>query len=224
MAHQVRINRGAIEAENRIEFVDRSEWRQLLAVRRTFVRTHVPHDCQQLVRFVHDAEQMFAPLGFSSVDDFVRNGLEIDPDVVQWALTGLGRLRPEWLPSTPIPLATAVAAGMAEKVEAAPTLAAHGVNRFADRVDTINSTTGGTGSAYRIGRVKREAAAGNEQAVEALAAAARGEVKSAAELERRAGIARPPPPPLTVALRYIAKVPDDERAMLFEACRERGWL
>jgi len=142
----------------------------------------------------------------------------------------------------------------AMRIEAVPALADYGGKRQgagrpgpvprgiqADDV-SLNAAPAPFGNAadYKTAKVKRAALAGDEQAKSALEAAKRGEVKSAAELERMAGLAKPPPTPaqkvkramrkagsperVTAALQAVEMLSPDDRSRLFVTCRERGWL
>jgi hypothetical protein len=44
------------------------------SIMRSFLHTRLPYDCRELLRFIDEAEQMFGPLGFASVEDLVRRG------------------------------------------------------------------------------------------------------------------------------------------------------
>jgi hypothetical protein len=162
----VRVNKGTIEATDELDDVGPEDWHLLLGARKYFVRVHVPSDCRKLLKFVGDAERMYEALGFNSVDDLIRRGLEIDPTLVDWAVKGLKSLQPD----EPVTLDTAVDAGkrVRQRAERAEPLAEPGaVGRGRpnpieqDRVDNINSneseSKGGTSADYLTRRIARDA-------------------------------------------------------------------
>jgi len=104
------IDSGEITADQYLEEVPPENWRELMQVRRSFLRTHLPYDCRELLRFVEEAEEMYVPLGFESVEDMVRRGLELEPEQVAWAVEGLKRLKP----NEPIPYLRAQELGKRE--------------------------------------------------------------------------------------------------------------
>jgi hypothetical protein len=73
------IDSGPLLATDRLRYVPKDQWRDLLRLRARFVKGHITHDCRCLVQFVRDADEMFPALGFSSADDLIRNGLELVP-------------------------------------------------------------------------------------------------------------------------------------------------
>jgi hypothetical protein len=130
-SYRPRIDRGPVEADDYLDHVSRDRWHLLLGARRGFIRTHLPYDCRQLVRFVQDAERMAEPLGFEGIEDFLRRGLEIDPELVEWALRGLAKLSPDEQVG-PVPFVDAVEAGRA-LVEQTEPAASHGGERPGER-------------------------------------------------------------------------------------------
>ena len=106
MAH-VTIDSGPVDATYPLRDVPQGKWFELMQVRRDFLGIHLPYDCRRLLEFVEDAEQMFEPLGFASVEDFIKRGLQLDAQQVAWAVAGLRQMRPD----EPIPYAKAVALG-----------------------------------------------------------------------------------------------------------------
>lgn len=197
----VAINRGAIEATDFLTEIPEAEWRSLLAARRSFVKTHLPYDCRQLIRFAEEAERMCVPLGFDSAKDLLRRGLEIDPELVDWAIEGLRALDP----SEPVALEAAVAVGKAQALAADPEVKPlgpaapekgearnpSGRNQHLE-VDSVsiepnpdNGGRRGTGAEYLVRRLKRDAP-------EVAAELARGELPSARAAAIKAGIVRVP--------------------------------
>lgn len=174
----VKINRGAPDPTDALDWVPKDSWYHLLLVRRNFVRVNIPHDCRHLVQFVRDAEAMYEALGYKSADDLIRNGLEIDPELARWAIEGLRALSPE----EAVTLDVAVSRGK-QLVEAAREnpLGSHGGLR--GQGDGITLTERGTSADYLTRRVARDAP-------ELLGAIESGELSPAAAA-RQAGIIKP---------------------------------
>lgn len=153
---QVRVLKGPIDADLFLEEVSREDWHLLLGARRSFVQTKLPHDCRELIRFVEDGSKMYEVLGFTDLSDFVRRGLEIDPDVVDWAIRGLKTLKP----GEPVTLADAVSVGK---------LHANGTNQHTRPAeggpDSDKTLTYGTSRDYIIARLIRDGFADEAQAV-----------------------------------------------------------
>jgi hypothetical protein len=84
-----------------------ARWPELVRARRDFCAVNLSFDCRELLHFVDEAPAMLAALGYADVDDFLTRGLELQPKMVAWALTGLQRLQPD----QPIPYREAVRLG-----------------------------------------------------------------------------------------------------------------
>lgn len=95
----VRIDSGPIDPRYSLNDVPEDQWRVLMQVRRDYLGVTLPRDCRCLLEFVEDAVRMYAVLGFKSETDFIRRGLELDPQQVTWAIDGLRRMQP----NEPIP-------------------------------------------------------------------------------------------------------------------------
>jgi hypothetical protein len=106
-AVSVRVDTGPIEATHPIQRVAKERWADLVQVRRTFLAIRLPYDCRCLLQFVEEAAEMIGPLGYGDTTDFLRRGLALDPPMVEWALQGLQRLKPD----EPIPFQRAVELG-----------------------------------------------------------------------------------------------------------------
>jgi hypothetical protein len=103
----VLIDTGPVEATQRLADVPKRRWKELVRVRRDFCAVNITYDCRELLHFVEDAHEMLEPLGYKDTTDFLRHGLELDPQMVKWALQGLERLKPD----EPIPFQRAVELG-----------------------------------------------------------------------------------------------------------------
>jgi len=141
----VLVDSGPVNATQRREDVPVNRWHELVAVRRDFCSVKLSYDCRELLHFVDDAPEMLAPLGYTDVKDFISRGLELDPDMVDWALKGLKRLQP----NEPIPFKRAVHFGK------------HGGDRGnqhtgGKRQDDIIILPKGTSRAYLLARLHRD--------------------------------------------------------------------
>lgn len=68
--------------------VPRAQWSMLIEERVNFCKNVLPSDCRLLLFFVEDAERA-GWMGFESRDAYLRNGLRLDPEMVELALRGL---------------------------------------------------------------------------------------------------------------------------------------
>jgi hypothetical protein len=74
--------------------VPREQWWELLRARREFCERALPHDCRLLLFFIQDgAANNWLDLG--SREDYIRDGLKLQPEMVEWALEGLQATRPD---------------------------------------------------------------------------------------------------------------------------------
>jgi hypothetical protein len=154
------IDSGPVSATQRLVDVPMDRWRELVSARRSFCAVHLPHDCRELLHFVDDAP------------DILTRGLELDPAMVEWAVQGLQRLKPD----EPIPLKSAIAFGQ------------NGGDRRSEEAKNqpsiIRLKNYGTTKAYYLARLERD--------YKPLAAKVRsGELKAYAAA-KVAGIVKPP--------------------------------
>lgn len=191
----VRINTGPIEAELFLDEVPRESWGTLLRARKTFVKTSIPHDCRELLRFVEEADQMFEELGFANLEELIRNGLEIDPDLVGWAVKGLRSLKPD----EPVTLDAAVRLGKHGRQGAPRDEKGHFV---ADRSKGSNYNLRGTTAEYTLARLDRDRPD--------IAARVRAGELSANAGAIEAGFRKPPEPLVERTLRAVARMSDAE--------------
>ena len=142
----VRIDTGPVDATDIASMVPREKWSLLVGARKHFLRVNLPYDCRELLRFVEEAEDMYAELGHESVEDFVRNGLGLDPKMVGWAINGIRSIRPE----EPISFKRAIALGQ------------HGGDRRSERAEdqgynvTLNPGERGHARDYTLARLHRD--------------------------------------------------------------------
>jgi hypothetical protein len=90
-----RINKGPITAITNPDELAPSEWKALTRERRSYLAVKLPNDCRLLLQFVNDAEEIYRDCGYASVDEYIRKGLELDPEQVRWAIDGLHRMKPD---------------------------------------------------------------------------------------------------------------------------------
>lgn len=93
----VTIDRGPVSPASRVEEVPQEKWRDLLRARRGFLAINLPYDCRMLLQFVEEADRvrMWESLGFNGLNDLIRRGFELEPQMVHWAIDGLKSLKPD---------------------------------------------------------------------------------------------------------------------------------
>ncbi len=156
----VKIHTGTVSAEDYVDRVPVKEWDVLLGARRSFVRVRIPYDCRQLLRFIKEATpEWLAHFGYANVDEYIEQGLELEPQIARWAVDGLRALGIE----VPTSLEDASATGR--------NLATHGGARDGagrpaadaeakprgNQVSNSNLIKGGTNTAYTLARLDRDA-------------------------------------------------------------------
>lgn len=75
--------------------VPRQQWPRLAEARRYYIDDQFTKDCRKLVEWVKDAEEMWEPLGYASRDEFLTNGLDLNPEEVTLAVRWLELNEPE---------------------------------------------------------------------------------------------------------------------------------
>lgn len=129
---------------DRADQVPREQWAELISERRNFCQQVLPSDCRMLLFFVDDA-QGSQWLGYGSRDEYLRNGLGLDPQQVRWAIDGLQQIQP----NKPI------------GYDWAQKLGKRGGDRRsekarADQPSNRNLIKGGTNRAYILARLDRD--------------------------------------------------------------------
>lgn len=181
----VNIRTGPVDASDAARDVPPQKWWDLTQARRSFTRTQLPYDCRSVITFVEEAEEyrMWERTGYANLDEYIRVGLELDPDMVHWARQGLACLDT----SQPIPYGQAVETGKtaAQKLHEAPELKQHGrpSKRIKGDIITFYSERG-TEAKYLAGRLKRDHP-------EIADRVARGEYRSIRAAALDAGIIKP---------------------------------
>lgn len=89
----VTIHREPINSDSAAE-VPRDQWPELLAARREFCERKLPHDCRLLLFFIQDGAAS-EWLGLGGREQYIRDGLKLEPQMVEWALDGLKATRPD---------------------------------------------------------------------------------------------------------------------------------
>jgi hypothetical protein len=187
----VTIDSGPVDATYCLRDVPQDKWLELMQVRRDFLGVRLPYDCRSLLEFVEDGEQMYGPLGFGSVEDFIERGLQLNPQDVAWAIDGLRRMKPH----EAIPYKRAILRGKAGRPK-----------KGEGNVGDANISKGGTTAPYIVARLERDAP-------EIAKQLARGEFKSA----RAAGIAAgfiKTSTPFEIILKQLPKLTKQERNKL----------
>jgi hypothetical protein len=105
----VRIDTGPVSHDTPWQEVRPDRKILILGAWRQFFHVDVKYDCRELLRIVEDmqANEAWTALGFADLDDLLRRGIEIAPELVGWAMRGLRVLDPE----TPQPLEKAAFVG-----------------------------------------------------------------------------------------------------------------
>ena len=114
----VTIDSGPPAATDRPYRIPKEKWFSLMQEKRSFLHINIKYDCRCLLDFIEDAEEMWEELGFTSRDDLIVNGYELDPSEVDLAA--------QWLkikdPDFEVPLKDAIKAArempLAEKAGA----------------------------------------------------------------------------------------------------------
>lgn len=119
-------------------------------VKRDFLRRSITFDCRSLLEFIQDAEEMWQELGFDSAEHMIREGYELDPIEVQYALDWLKVKAPE------------EAVGFEAAVTGGRKLGKVGSNQYAktEAVYNVNTTPtnqqAGNRSDYILARLERD--------------------------------------------------------------------
>ena len=81
----VSINSGPLEATDRPSAIPKEKWRFLMREKRSFLNVQIKYLCKCLLDFIQDAEEMWEELGYTSRDDLIVNGYELDLSEVELA-------------------------------------------------------------------------------------------------------------------------------------------
>lgn len=86
----VKINVG-LHGGEQAATVARHQWRDLVEARALHCNSSLRQDCRALVFYIEDAAKNDW-IGFGGRDEYIRDGLGLEPDLVAWAVDGLRRL------------------------------------------------------------------------------------------------------------------------------------
>lgn len=171
----VRINTGMPRPEDPASSLPKERWRDLAIVRELWAKSQLPFDCRLLQQVAADAPLMAPELGYDTTEAFLREELQLDPDLVNRVVGWLEQEQP----TEPVSL---------REVEVA--LGRHGGDRRSEqaRQDQGSDRTlkRGDNAAYLKARLQRD----HPEIAEALD---RGEFRSARAAAIEAGIIRPVP-------------------------------
>ena len=209
---QVIIDSGPVDAEDQLRTVPESQWRELMRARRSFLAVRLPHDCRCLLEFADDAEKMWAPLGFADVEDFIKHGLDLDPQQVAWAVDGLKRMEPD----KPARYDKAIELGQKYRQLDATTpdlLEPHRPKKLRD-VENVTKLSGTDDTSYALARLRRDRSDIHARVLDGELTAHAGMIEAGFRKKqaRRAG-----PTPLDKIRRALTKCSDDDlRALIDE--------
>jgi stage V sporulation protein SpoVS len=186
----VRVNRGMPRPEAPASSLPKDQWRDLAIVRELWAKSQLPFDCRLLQQVAADAPLMAPELGYGSPEEFLREELQLDPDLVNRVV--------EWLeqeqPIEAVPLGVA---DRASKAQAHASAAIHLHGTFAENgnphgnLDIVKVTkqgTPGNSAAYLAARLKK---AGRNDLLEQIGPDKEFRSVRAAAIE--AGIIKPVP-------------------------------
>ena len=203
------ISRG-VEWNDDLRHVDPALWPDLVDEYRWFCRRNLSSDCRSLLRMISEGEHV-GWAGYGDRERYIREGLGLDPEAVDWALAGLRLTGAE----VPVGFQQAQTIGERAAMMAGPdgvtALAKHGrpTKDDAGKGSVATFSDVGRGAAYLVARLKRDAPGFAER----LAA---GEFPSARAAALAAGIVKPAPNPLE-QLRRAWKLASAEQKATFLA-------
>jgi hypothetical protein len=190
----VTITRGA-EWQDNLTSATPDQWPEIIAEYQWYCRHVLPGDCRNLLHMVREGEAT----GWAGYDDretYLREGLGLDPEAVDWALRGL----------------EIVAVNKPVAFKEAQKLGGHGGDRRSEqaKVDQgSDATLIGRGAAYLTARLRKE---GFDELANAVAA----KTLSARAAAREAGIIIPPTPLTIIRRAWKRMTPADRETFLRE--------
>jgi hypothetical protein len=110
----VKVNRGMPRPEAPASSLPKDQWRDLAIVRELWAKSQLPFDCRLLRQVAADAPLMAPELGYASPEAFLREELQLDPDLVNRVVGWLEQEQP----AEAVPLELAVAAAQAQPLPA----------------------------------------------------------------------------------------------------------
>ena len=146
------IDSGVPAPTDRFSQTPPARWHDLLLAKRQFLKREIEYSCRCLIEFVEEAGDVWEALDFSSAEEIIREGYELDPIEIDLAVAWLKHNEQD------------VAIGLGEitaKIAAAKDqlLAGHGGKRDpseGSQVDNVNLTKGGNSTDYTLRRLARD--------------------------------------------------------------------
>lgn len=90
----VKVNRGMPRPEAPASSLPKDQWRDLAIVRELWAKSQLPFDCRLLRQVAADAPLMAPELGYGSPEEFLREELQLDPDLVNRVVGWLEQEQP----------------------------------------------------------------------------------------------------------------------------------
>ena len=119
--------------------VPRDQWPALMEERRRFCKSVFPDDCRLLLFFIEDAQKADW-LGYGGRSEYLRDGLQLDPEMVELAIKGLELSDPN----------------KATGLDRAVVLGKHGGKRVKGQGDNVTLRQRGNDPAYTLARLERD--------------------------------------------------------------------
>jgi len=142
----VKVNRGMPRPEAPASSLPKDQWRDLAIVRELWAKSQLSFDCRLLKQVAADAPLMAPELGYDSVESFLKQELQLDPDLVNRVVGWLEQEQPTEAVSL-------------EEVEAA--IGGHGGDRRSAQAKEDQGTTStlkrGGNPDYLEARLRRDA-------------------------------------------------------------------
>ena len=90
----VTVNRGMPRPEAPAASIPKDQWDDLVIVRKLWAQSHLPFDCRMLKLVASDAPVMAKELGYETEELFLKEGLQLDPELVTRVVEWLDREKP----------------------------------------------------------------------------------------------------------------------------------
>jgi hypothetical protein len=91
----VSINRGLPRPEAPASSLPKDQWDDLVIVRKLWAQSQLPFDCRMLKLVAADAPDMAKELGYATEEEFLKEGLQLDPELVARVVDWLDREKPD---------------------------------------------------------------------------------------------------------------------------------
>jgi hypothetical protein len=153
----VKVNRGMPRPEAPASSLPKDQWRDLAIVRELWAKSQLPFDCRLLRQVAADAPLMAPELGYASPEAFLREELQLDPDLVNRVVGWLEQEQPvEAVPLERADQLSRAGTHAADALDLTGTFAKAG-RPAADNPDIVrvNASEGGNSAAYLAARLKK---------------------------------------------------------------------